>query len=53
MDAKDNQKAARKPYSAPKLRKFELTDDEAARLRASGDPMAELLKMKPDPLAGD
>lgn len=41
-----------KPWKAPTLRKFELTEDELAKLRASEDPMALLLNMKPELKAG-
>lgn len=53
MNPKNDLNPPKKPYSAPKLRRFDLTQEEADRVRKSDDPMAELLKLKPDPLAGD
>ena len=37
-----------KPWTKPQLRKIPLTDNEVAQLRASDDPMALLLKIKPE-----
>ena len=42
-----------KPWNTPALRKFELTEDDLAQLRASDDPMALLLKIRPDIKAGN
>jgi hypothetical protein len=37
-----------KSWTKPELRKIELSDDEIAALRGAEDPMALLLKMKPE-----
>lgn len=37
-----------KPWKAPVLEKYDLTEDELAKLRASDDPMALLLTMRPE-----
>jgi len=52
VDQEADQKPDKKPWKTPVLRKFELTEDEVARLRASGDPMALLLKIRPHIKAG-
>ena len=52
MDREVDQKPGKKPWKAPVLRKFKLTEDEVVQLRASADPMALLLKIKPDIKAG-
>ena len=46
MDQGADRKPAKKPWKAPELRKFDLTQDEVARLRASEDPMSLLLEMR-------
>lgn len=38
----------KKPWTKPELKKIKLTDDEVAALRASDDPMALLMKLKPE-----
>lgn len=48
MDREIFQKQAKKPRSTPTLRKIELTDDERAQLQESDDPMAQLLRIRPD-----
>lgn len=35
-------------WEKPELRKIDLTDEEVEQLRASDDPMALLLKLKPE-----
>lgn len=52
MDREADQKPAKKPWKPPALREFSLTEDERAQLRASEDPMALLLKIRPDIKAG-
>lgn len=44
---------ARKPWIKPEVRVDKLTDADLTRLRSSNDPMAELLKIKPDLLRGE
>lgn len=46
MDRELPQKGAKKPWTAPTLRKIELSEEERAQLKASDDPIAELLKMR-------
>lgn len=48
MDHEISQKQAKKPWKTPTLRKFELTEDECSQLRASDDPIAQLLKIRPN-----
>lgn len=36
------------PWEKPELRKYDLTEDEVAQLRASDDPMGLLLKLRPE-----
>lgn len=38
----------KQPWETPELRNIPLTDEEVAKLRASDDPMALLLEMKPE-----
>ena len=40
-------KPAPKPWTKPELRRYKLTEEEIAALRAADDPMILLLKMKP------
>lgn len=40
-------KPALKPWTKPELRRFKLTEEEIAALRAADDPMTLLLEMKP------
>jgi hypothetical protein len=35
-------------WEKPELKKYDLTEDEIRQLRASDDPMALLLKLKPE-----
>lgn len=37
-----------KPWEKPMVTQIDLTEDELSKLRASEDPMALLLKMKPE-----
>ena len=37
-----------KPWGKPMLTRIDLTEDELSKLRASDDPMALLLKLKPE-----
>jgi hypothetical protein len=37
-----------KPWKKPMVTQIDLTDEELSKLRASNDPMALLLKMKPE-----
>jgi len=37
-----------KPWEKPMLTSIDLTEDELSKLRASDDPMALLLKLKPE-----
>lgn len=48
QSARKGPQKARKPWTKPVLRKIKLTDEEIASLRGAADPMALLLKMKPD-----
>jgi hypothetical protein len=48
VDREIDQKPDKKTWKAPVLRKVDLTQDELVQLRASEDPMALLLKIKPD-----
>lgn len=41
-------KPAKRAWSAPKLRRYELTEQEVEKLRKADDPMRELLAMKPE-----
>ncbi len=47
MTQDSNRPAAKglKPWSTPTVRKIDLSEDEIARLKASDDPKATLLKM--------
>ena len=44
----DRAKPAKRKYSAPQLRRYELTDQERDQLRRAEDPKQELLAMKPE-----
>lgn len=44
-------KEERKAWTKPELRRFKLTEEEVSALRASDDPMALLLKLKPEIVA--
>jgi len=41
-------KPTKRAWSTPTLRHYHLTEEELGRLRKSGDPMRELLTMKPE-----
>ncbi len=41
-------KPGKPPWSAPKLRRYKLTDQEVDKLRKADDPMRELWAMKPE-----
>ncbi len=45
-------KPAKPAWSAPKLRRYKLTDQEVNQLREAEDPMRELLAMKPELTTG-
>jgi hypothetical protein len=38
----------RKKWTKPELRSIEVTGEELAAVRASGDPVVELIKLKPE-----
>lgn len=44
----DRAKPTKRAWSAPQLRRYELTDQELEQLRRAEDPMRELLAMKPE-----
>ena len=48
MNRESDHKPAKKPWTAPTLRNYELTEDEIAKLRTAKDPMALLFEMKPE-----
>ena len=48
MDQESAPKLAKKGWATPAVRTVDLSDDERAQLRASKDPMALLLKLRPD-----
>jgi hypothetical protein len=45
-------KPAKCAWSAPKLRRYELTEKEVEQLRKADDPMRELLAVKPELMKG-
>ena len=44
----DTAPQAKRAWSTPTLRRYDLTDQELDRLRKAEDPMRELLAMKPE-----
>ena len=48
MNQESEPKPAKKAWTTPAVRTVDLSDDERAQLRASKDPMALLLKLRPD-----
>lgn len=44
----DRPRPAKRAWSAPQLRRYELTEQELGQLRRAEDPMRELLAMKPE-----
>ena len=52
VDRGADQKPAKKPWKTPAIRKFDLTEDDRALLRASEDPMSLLLEIRPDIKSG-
>lgn len=55
MDRGTDQKPAKgsKPWATPSLRTIRLTQDERDQLEESDDPMALLLKLRPELTRGD
>ena len=52
VDRGADQKPAKKRWKTPAIRKFNLTEDDSALLRASKDPMSLLLEIRADIKSG-
>ena len=48
MNQESEPKPAKKAWTTPAVRTVDLSDEERAQLRASKDPKALLLKLRPD-----